>query len=437
VKQIICLDWETHWAADYTLTKVTTESYIRDPRFEAIMLGVKMGDNPSFVVPKHSIADWLAGIDWSDKAILCQNVNFDGAILSWHYGVKPMAWMDTMAMSRALWPHARRHSLKAIAERLELGIKGDEVLNTKGKYHKDFTDEELRKFAEYCQNDVDLTYAAFQKMAPGFPLNELRLIDLTTRMFTEPRLVLNKPKLVEHLEQTKLSKAALMQTVISDFGLANDMFADGELKKHLMSNDKFAELLRKLGVEPPTKVSVKIGKVAWAFAKTDTAFLELEEHEDPRVQSLVAARLGNKTTLEETRTERLIGIADRGLFPVPLRYAAAHTLRWGGCLVADTEVLVYDPVMGVTTKKIVDVLLDDLVWDGVEFVAHEGVVFSGYSEVITHDGVTGTEDHVVFTDAGEISLREAMQRGCTLENSGSPTKNQVDAAREYICNCKF
>jgi DNA polymerase len=48
------------------------------------------------------------------------------------------------------------------------------------------------------------------------------------------------------------------------------------------------------------------------------------------VEALVASRLGVKRTLEETRTERFLEIANRGKLPIPLRYYAAHTGRWGG-----------------------------------------------------------------------------------------------------------
>jgi DNA polymerase len=67
-----------------------------------------------------------------------------------------------------------------------------------------------------------------------------------------------------------------------------------------------------------------------ALAKSDEGFKALAEHPDERVQALVAARLGTKSTLEETRTQRFIEIAKRGSLPVPLRYYAAHTGRWGG-----------------------------------------------------------------------------------------------------------
>ena len=97
-----------------------------------------------------------------------------------------------------------------------------------------------------------------------------------------------------------------------------------------MSNPKLAELLISLGVEPPTKISLTTGKETYAFAKNDDGFKQLAEHNDERVQAIVAARLGTKSTLEETRTERFIGISLRGKMPVPLRYYAAHTGRWGG-----------------------------------------------------------------------------------------------------------
>jgi DNA polymerase len=101
-------------------------------------------------------------------------------------------------------------------------------------------------------------------------------------------------------------------------------------KEDMMSNQKFAIMLQAAGATPPTKISPATGKETYAFSKTDEEFKALLEHHSPAVQALVAARLGTKSTIEETRTERFIGIAKRGLMPVPLRYYAAHTGRWGG-----------------------------------------------------------------------------------------------------------
>ena len=337
--KIVTFDLECFYDREYSLSKMTTEDFCRSPQFELIGFAIKVNDGPTQWVPKPECAAFLKSFDWSDAMVVCQNTAFDGAILDWLYGVKPMVWADTLGMSRALYPHDKAHSLKAQAERMGVGVKGEEVLNAIGKRYADFYDAELARYAAYCINDVELTYDIFTKyMAMGFPKQELKLIDLTLRMFIEPVLELDPEKLRDHLEEVRDLKQTLMYSVRamlstdSDLEVRQSMWEldnDG-LKKLLMSNDKFADVLQSLGVDPPTKVSPTTGRVAWAFAKTDEAFKALEEHHDPRVQAVVAARLGNKTTLEETRTERFIGMAGRGKFPVPLRYYGAHSGRWSG-----------------------------------------------------------------------------------------------------------
>ena len=337
--KIVTFDAETYYDREYSLSKITTEDYVRSPQFELIGFAIKTNDGPTQWVPKPDCEAFLKSFDWSDAMVVCQNTAFDGAILNWLYGVEPMVWADTLGMSRALYPHDKAHSLKAQAERMGVGVKGDEVLNAIGKRYADFYDAELARYAMYCINDVELTYDIFMKyMAMGFPKQELKLIDLTLRMFIEPVLELNPELLRDHLEEVKDLKQTLLYSVRamlstdSDLEVRQGMWEldnDG-LKTLLMSNDKFATVLQSLGVSPPTKISPATGKVAWAFAKTDEAFKALEDHEDARVQALVAARLGNKTTLEETRTERFIGMAHRGKFPVPLRYYGAHSGRWSG-----------------------------------------------------------------------------------------------------------
>jgi DNA polymerase len=157
-------------------------------------------------------------------------------------------------------------------------------------------------------------------MNQDFPPTELRLVDLTIKMFSEPVLQLNSNLLEEHLTNVRASKDTLME-VLEMSGYARD---------DLMSNPKLAEILTKVGVVPPTKISAATDKQTWAFSKTDEGFKALLEHPLTVVQNIVAARLGVKSTLEETRTERFIAIAQRGPMPVPLRYYAAHTGRWGG-----------------------------------------------------------------------------------------------------------
>jgi DNA polymerase len=316
---ILNIDFETYYDRAFSLSKMTTEEYIRDPQFETIGVAVKRNEEETvwFSGTNAQTKRWLQQWDWDNSIAVAHNAMFDMAILNWRYDIRPKRIADTLSMLRAIdGPHAG-NSLARAVERYGLGEKGDEVINALGKRRLDFTDEDMARYGEYCINDVELTQKLFTVLAPLMPVSELRLIDLTIRMFTEPVLVLDKSILAAHLDNVQAKKEELMAKLNYD-------------KSELMSNPKLAELLEFHGVSPPMKVSAKTGKAAFAFAKSDELFKALLEHKNPQVQAIVAARLGVKSTLEETRTERFIAIADRGLLPVPLRYYAAHTGRWGG-----------------------------------------------------------------------------------------------------------
>jgi len=319
--KLLALDFETYYDKEYSLTKLTTEEYVRDPRFEAIGVSVKVDDSePEWASGTHEqLKGWLQQFPWADSIALAHNAMFDGAILNWHFGLRPKFWVDTLGMGRAIHGVEVGNSLAKLAERYKVGAKGDAVLNALGKRRTDFSAEELSQYGDYCINDTDLTYKLFDKMLHnGFPRPELKLIDLTLRMFTEPVLELDLPLLEQHLGEVKDRK----ETLLKACGL--------EDRNVLMSNPQLAELLQSFGVSPPRKISLTTGKETWAFAKSDEEFKALLEHPDEQVQAIVAARLGAKSTLEESRTERFIGIAKRGDMPVPLKYYAAHTGRWGG-----------------------------------------------------------------------------------------------------------
>lgn len=320
---IVTIDFETYYDKDFSLSKMTTEAYIRDPRFEVIGVGIKVNNHPTDWYSGENVGGFLNSIDYSNKAILCHNTAFDGAILSWHFGIKPKFWFDTLSMARPLHNITVGGSLKALASYYRLGQKGEEVLNAIGKRKADFSPDELDRYASYCMNDVELTYALFNKMKVGFPVSELLIIDQTLRMYTEPTIEIDRAMLEKHLEEVRNRKS----TLVEDMGLA---CTEDEAKKILMSNDQFAMFLQNLGVEPPQKMSARTGKLAWAFGKTDKGFTDLLNHESERVAKAVAARLGVKSTLEETRTSALIGVSERGALPIMLNYYGAHTGRFSG-----------------------------------------------------------------------------------------------------------
>jgi DNA polymerase len=317
---LITLDFETYYTTkDLGFKTQTTEEYVRDPRFEVVGVAVKVNNEPTQWCSDSldEIDLWLHQFDWDNSMVIAHNAMFDMAILNWHFDIRPKAIADTLSMARAINGIEVGNSLKKLALHYELGVKGEEVLQAVNLRRRDFSEQQLAEYGAYCINDVDLTYDLFLTLLPMFQKVELKLIDLTIRMFTEPQLRLDESLLQQHLVEVKNRKKLLLDEC-------------GANIEDLMSNQKFAEVLRGLGVEPPMKISLTTGKEALALAKSDEGFKALAEHPDERVQTLVAARLGNKTTLEETRTERLIGIAGRGKIPVPLSYYAAHTGRWGG-----------------------------------------------------------------------------------------------------------
>jgi len=315
---IVTIDFETYYDKEYSLSKITTEAYVRDPRFEVIGIGVKVNDHQTDFYSGNNPGRFLKSLDYKNKAILCHNTAFDGFILSHHFGIRPKFWLDTMSMARPKHAMTSGVALKSLTAFYSLGAKGDEVVHALGKRRADFSEQEMARYASYCVNDVDLTYQLFLQLRKGFPAIELRIIDLTLRMFIEPEIELDRSVLERYLAEVIARKQELLDSV------------EGVDKADLMSNPKMAQLLTQVGVIPPTKISVRTGKETLAFGKTDKAFLDLLDHPDERVQALVAARLGVKSTLAETRATSLIGVSERGRLPIMLNYYGAHTGRFSG-----------------------------------------------------------------------------------------------------------
>ncbi len=318
IDAVITIDLETFYAGDYTLSNMTNESYVRDPRFEVIGVGVKINAGASVWLTEQEFRAWAKTIRWERIAILAHHAHFDGLILSHHFGIIPGFWLDTLSMSRALNGMLVGNSLGDLMPYYGVGHKGHEVVQAKGKRLSDFTPEELAAYGEYCKNDCNGTWGIFQKMLPHFPEVELWQIDTTIRTFTEPVLVLDEPLLSAYLIDERKRKADLLARVAKD-------------KSVFMSNPKFAQLLIDHEVVPPMKISPTTGEETFAFAKSDAGMQILLDHPRDEVRFLAEARVAVKSTTNETRTERFLKSGANGRpVPVYLKYSAAHTHRWGG-----------------------------------------------------------------------------------------------------------
>jgi DNA polymerase I-like protein with 3'-5' exonuclease and polymerase domains len=323
--KLVTIDFETYYDQEYSLRKMSTEEYVRDPRFEVMGVAVKVdrGATQWFSGDEKATRGFLESLWLGGCAILAHNMVFDGLILAERFGIYPAMYLDTMLMANAeIKPFTGRVSLAKCLEHLNLGTKGDEVHNMLGRHRQSLSPEEMRRYGAYCKNDVDTTFTLFQHLADGFPRRELQLIDLTLRMYLQPKFELDATLLAEHLQEVKAKKDAAQARVTAAVTVDD-----------LMSNAKFAEILKRIGVDVPMKISPATGKPTYALAKNDLAFKEFAEEyqDDPLVGPLLLARLATKSTLEETRTDRLLSMARRSwLLRVPLSYYAAHTGRYGG-----------------------------------------------------------------------------------------------------------
>jgi len=314
--RIITIDFETYWdSKEYTLSKMTTEEYIRHDKFRAFGACVHVygSDDPVRWVSAEGLRDYFSGVDWGRTAVLAHNAQFDVSIMEWVYDTHPAFIFDTLSMARALRGVEVGNSLAKLSNDFGLAPKGNAVYSTNGL--SELTPVVEEELANYCKHDVFLCEEIFKRLVVAYPPKELRLIDMTLKMYTRPLLLLDQPMLIKALAEEGTAREQLLQRL-------------GVEDAELASNPKFAELLTKLGVVPPTKTSKTTGKTTLALAKNDAIFQTLLNSEREDVALLCQARLKVKSTTERTRAQRFLDIGKRGTLPVPLSYYGAQTGRW-------------------------------------------------------------------------------------------------------------
>jgi DNA polymerase len=315
---LITLDFETYFDTKVSLTKLTTMDYVRHEKFKVWGVGIKINDGPTEWYGEDEAELAIQDIDWPEATVVCHNTPFDGYILTRHYGVTPKYYIDTAAMNRGLFP-GQSARLKDCAVRAfpndDTMRKGEELADAKGIY--DLDPELEQAIAGYCIQDVDLTYAIYLQLVDRMPQSEMDIIDMTCRMFCEPKLIVNREALILFRDfQITASEQAIKEAGID--------------RKVLSSNQQFAQHIQDMGLVPPTKVSPTTGKTIPALGKNDKAFTQMQKMY-PEHQHIWNARKAVKSRINETRAQRFIDAThDDGTISVPLRYYAAHTGRFGG-----------------------------------------------------------------------------------------------------------
>lgn len=468
----VTIDIETYYDSEYSLKKMTMTEYIRHPKFKLQSLAIKVEDQETQYYDTENIPqaiDFISNLPrpWT---FVGQNTAFDAAALNWHYGVRPDMYADTMSMSRAYWP-GESASLDALGKRL---FPNDPSLH---KIHgtlesflgvETLTPEQHERMAIYNKRDVDLTYRVYKTLLSfGFPEEELYQVHMIIRMYAEPMFVTDAPLLREaiHDDVTETEnaieralEAVRLRGVPDTFDLPLDV-------KLFSSNPRYARLLSEVfGLKPPMKTNLK-GAATYAFGKKDVPYIRFKD-DNPELEPIFIARELAKSTISATRAQTLLNCSNDGALPlpVPLKYYGAATGRYSGsdginlqnlprgsrhrlalCAPGGYQVYVADSsnieclhgdglvLTDSGLKKLKDIKLSDRLWDGLEWITHDGVICKGERDVITYKGITATPDHVVYlADGTKLPLGEAMSTKAALlvGEIGGQAIREMDSSRQ-------
>jgi hypothetical protein len=302
----------------YTIKAMTTESYVRDKRWNIHGASIKWSKSTSATwYDPQELAHVLKQHDWSDTFLISHHANFDHLALSHHYGIVPKMSGCSMSMARLMLGTHIGVSLDSVRAQFGFMAKSTPYGLMEGRYWKDMDAYTREQVANGANDEVESIWKLFGiLMQRGFPVEELEIVDTTIKMFTVPELKGDSSIFAKVWSDENSRKSAALERL-------------NVTAKDLGSDEKFASLLLARGVEPEKKTTDK-GNIKYAFAKTDPFMEEIQQHEDDEVRALAEARLGAKSTLLQTRAATLGWMASRGPLCVYLRYCGAHTSRWSG-----------------------------------------------------------------------------------------------------------
>ena len=304
----------------YSLSSMTTEAFIRDPRFSLHGAAIKWDRITSAQwYDERELRYILKEEDWSDVFLVSHHAQWDHGVLGMLYNIHPKMSGCTLSMSRLMFGNHLSVSLESVRKYFNLTPKTTPYSQFEGKHWNEMPPQIQQALAEGCIDEVESKAIIFKGLLQQhrFPLEELEVIDCVIKMFTNPCLVGDRELLAKVWQAEAEKKDQRLELL-------------GVTAEELQSSERFAELLRAEGIEPETKISPK-GNEIYAFAKNDDFMRDtLKEHENWRVRLLAEARLGEKSTLLQTRAATLGWMASRGPMPVYLRYSGAATLRFSG-----------------------------------------------------------------------------------------------------------
>lgn len=471
---VLTVDFETYYDQEYSLAKMTMVEYIMDARFQPIMMSycVNDGDIKNAIGYKQ-IKDVLSSINWGNTILNAQNCKFDATIIALRFGFFARFYTDTMAMARVTGAHVfEGASLDAIAKVLNANgypvpPKGKAVATAKGKHlHGIYTNmpylsentefdidtireahELLMAYVEYCNNDVLLARQAFMYFGNLITPDEMQYGDVILKCYIQPSMYLDLGIIKAEIERIKQRDYEKAKYIADRFFNGNQ----AALRSVCRSAPKFTKFLKSLGgylpyeednggqklFEIPYSYSEKKGINAPCFSRTHVPMIEMCERDD-YIGDIFRCKLDLTSSIELSRAQRFEAIAKLNVgFGMPYEVSGAHTHRLGGCLAEYSRVIVRTEKGVVKEKYIYQVSKKDLVWDGVEFVSHSGVVNSGIRQCLMYrrnvpgetnkyeEQLVATQDHLMLVNGEWMPLRDIIRSKLRIDKADIPDYAEI------------
>jgi hypothetical protein len=182
------MDAETFFSDEFSLSKMTTEAYCRDKRFEVHGWAVRSPEHKPVWWTHAEAVEKFKQIDWMQTDILAHHAQFDLLILNHLYGVRPRFIFDTLSEARLLLGNHLSVSLDNLSKHFKLSAKNVPYQLFKNRHWHELAPVIQKQIAEGACHDVNLTWQLFKILGKDFPRDEYQVIDTTVRMFTEPCL---------------------------------------------------------------------------------------------------------------------------------------------------------------------------------------------------------------------------------------------------------
>ena len=188
--RLVTGDFESYYDSDYSLRKLTTEQYLRDPRYETIMLAAQVNDDkPEVAWGDRQVRELLGDLqlDRKDTVFVAHNGRFDGSIIEWKYGIKINMLLCTILMMRETGlSRLINESLSSLADFLrEQGYpiprKGHEVSLAAGLHLSDMGAQFRQDYERYCLTDNAILRAAVNCLMPLCSVDALRAMNMSSR----------------------------------------------------------------------------------------------------------------------------------------------------------------------------------------------------------------------------------------------------------------